>query len=117
MAELVPAEFQDKLNAAGFEYIEGEAVVRTEMGVGQDKVRNRYTTSIDAIRGSIDINKDQITSWKTFFKTTLANGSKTFLFKDPFSLVDTEFQFKGQYSLRPKGGKVFSITFVWEYVP
>ena len=117
MAEIVPVGLQDKLNQAGFQFVPGKASIRTEMDVGLDKVRNRYTTAIDSVNGNIDMNKDDVETWKTFFSTTLANGTKTFLYKDPFTNLDQEFRFVGEYSLKPKGGKVFNVAFIWEYIP
>lgn len=117
MAEIVPGDLQDKLNSAGFSFKQGSTSIRSNMEIGLDKVRQRFTTPINQIQGTVNIVKNDIATLQTWFDTTLAGGSKTFLYEDPFTGLDDEFRFIGEYGIVPLGGINFRVSFTWEYIP
>jgi len=116
MAESFPVSLQDKFNEAGFSFELGDTAMRTSMNVGEDKVRQRYTRAIDKLGGTIELELDDYTDLQTFYRTTLAGGTKTFFFDDPFTQVQSEYRFLRPPQIRPIGGRYFRISFNWEQI-
>lgn len=114
-----PLSLQQKLEADGFTYRFGNTRVGTEMDVGPPKVRSRFTDAVDIYDCQVTLDHDEIATFKTFYKTTLGNGTLPFLFVDPFTAVETAFRFvPGQDpTIRPLGGRVYTLTMSWERLP
>jgi hypothetical protein len=117
MPEDWPAALQECLNESNFSFNKGDSALRSDMDVGPSKVRNRYTTSIDEVQGSINVTTSEYTTFDNFFKNTLANGTKQFYFNHPITQVQTVFRFTGPYQLVSIGGTNFRISFSWEILP
>jgi hypothetical protein len=117
MAVAWPAQIQDCLEEQGFGLQKGETALRTDMDVGPQKVRRRFTKGVDTITGTIVVNKDQYVIFDAFFSTSLAGGILAFTFPHPITKVLTNFRFKGPYQLNPAGGGYFNISMVWEKLP
>ena len=117
MAESWPSGLQDKLNETQFSYAFGKTTLTSTVDVGPAKKRNRYTKEIDALTCSILIEQDDYETFKTFYRTTLSSGVKTFLYDHPFTGVETEFRFVDEPSITPLGGPKLQINMVWEIMP
>lgn len=113
MAQAFPLSLQDKFNEAGFNYEIGNTTVESEVTSGEPKKRQIYTKAIDRVSGTIELEIDEWTTLETFYKTTLAGGSLTFLFDHPLTGVETEYRFVNPPSLRPLGGRYFRVNFNW----
>lgn len=114
-----PSSLQQKMDVDGFQYRFGNTAVVSDMDVGPAKVRNRFTDAIDGYDCQHTIDIDDIAIFKTFYKTTLGNGTLKFTFPDPITGVVTEFRFTpGQTPIfRPLGGRIFTLNMSWEFVP
>ncbi len=114
-----PVSLQQKLEADGFNFRLGNTRVATEMDVGPAKVRSRFTDAVDVYDCQVTLDHDEIATFKTFYKTTLSNGSLPFLFNDPFTAVEEIFRFvPGQDPvIRPLGGRVYTLSMSWEKLP
>lgn len=114
-----PSQLQQKLEEAGFEKRFGSTVVASEMDVGPAKVRQRYTRSVDPYTCQITLDMDEVEIFETFYKTTLGGGTLPFLFDDPFTGDETAFRFVPgtEPSLRPLGGRKFTLSMSWEKMP
>lgn len=114
-----PVSLQQKMDVAGFQKRIGRTRVATEMDVGPAKVRSRFTDAVDVydLQHTLDFN--DIATFETFYKTTLGNGTLPFLFDDPFTLVQTAFRFAPDTdpSIRPLGGRTFTLSMTWERLP
>lgn len=114
-----PASLQQKLEVAGFQYVPGQTRVVSDNAVGPKKVRSRFTDAVDLYQCQVTLDFDEVQTFKTFYKTTLGNGTLPFLFTDPFDLVETSFRFSPEQDpvIRPLGGRVFTLSMVWEKLP
>ena len=110
---------QQKMDVSGFQYRLGKTKVATEMDVGPAKVRSRYTDAVDVYDLQHTLDFTDIATFKTFYKTTLGNGTLPFLFIDPFTEVETAFRFVPDSDpvIRPLGGRTFTLTMSWERLP
>ena len=111
-----PSSLQQLLNESGFKQDIGSTTIKSSMGVGQDKVRRRYTKSIDKFSCSIDIEKNDYLILYNFFNTTLNGGVGTFYYDHPITGVQTVFRFIGTPSFVPMGGTWFKSSFTWEEI-
>lgn len=116
-----PAQLAQKVQAAGFQYAPGQTRIATEMDVGPKKVRSRFTDAVDTYQCQVTLDFDDVQTFKTFYKTTLSNGTLPFLFVDPFDEVEVAFRFTPQQDpvIRPfgNGGREFVLSMDWERLP
>jgi len=117
MAEIFPAELQDKFNEAGFKLELGNTSIQSSVDVGLPKVRQRYTQAIDAMAGTIELNRTDFSILDSFYKITLSGGTKTFSFMHPITQIQSEFRFVNPPSLSPLGGDYFRVSFSWIEIP
>lgn len=117
MPENWPIALQQCLNEVNFSFRKGDTALRSDMDVGPSKVRNRYTTSIDEVQGSINLTTAEYTTFENFFQTTLEGGTKQFYFEHPITKVQTVFRFTGPYQITSLGGGNFQARFTWEILP
>lgn len=115
--ETWPAQFQELLNEESFGYKYGDTTVRSDMDVGPQKVRARYTQGIDTYTCTITLDIDLLDEFEDFYKVTLGNGVRTFEFNDPITQVPSEFQFTEPPDIRPIGGRTFIVNMRWIKVP
>lgn len=114
-----PVSLQQKMDVAGFQYVPGNTRVGTDMDVGPAKIRSRFTDAVDRYDLQHTLDFDDIATFKTFYKTTLGNGTLPFLFEDPFTETEETFRFvAGQDPvIRPLGGRTFILSMSWERMP
>lgn len=112
-----PVSLQQRLNVASFEYRLGKTTLRTDMDAGPAKVRSRFTDAVDVYTCSVLLDYDEIATFKTFYKTTLNNGTEQFLFDDPLTATETAFRFADDPVIRPLGGRTFQLNMIWERMP
>lgn len=111
-----PISLQEKLDVSGFEYIQGNTRVATDMDVGPKKVRARFTDGIDRYQCQVTLDFTDVATFKTFYKTTLGNGTLPFNFDDPFTEQPAVFRFAPDQEpiIRPLGGRTFTLSMSWE---
>jgi hypothetical protein len=114
-----PISLQQKLDVAGFQLRLGNTRIATDMDVGPAKIRSRFTDAVDGYDCQVLLDFTDIATFKTFYKTTLGNGTLPFLFVDPTTEVESVFRFvPGQDPIiRPIGGRVFQLSMSWELMP
>jgi hypothetical protein len=117
MAEAWPVALQQLLNVDNFAVVFGDTLLRSDMDVGLDKVRSRYTSAVDVYSSSIDLDMDDFDTLRDFYKTALSNGSKTFLFVNPLNEETEEFRFIEPPGITPIGGRIFRVNMKWERIP
>ena len=88
-----PVSLQQKLETAGFQKSYGNTRVSSDMAVGPAKVRSRFTDAIDMYSCQITLDFSEVSTFETFYKTTLNNGTLPFTFTDPFTEVSETFRF------------------------
>lgn len=114
-----PVSLQQKLNVDNFTMQYGDTTVTSEVDAGVPKKRSRYTDGMDVYTCSVNLDFADQATLKTFYKTTLANGTKTFAFDDPFTEEPAEFRFAAPPSITPlgNGGRAFKVSMSWEKMP
>lgn len=120
MAEQWPISLQQKINSDNFSLDIGDVTIRTDMEVGPPKVRARATRGTDTYAVSIWVKKGtEYTTFINFYKTTLANGTKTFEFINPITEVNEIFRFIGTPKIGLVGstGNTLQVTMTWEQLP
>lgn len=112
-----PSVLQEYLDEQGFTFEIGSTTIRSSNDVGPDKIRRRFTKSVDTQSSSITIKYDQYQILYDFYNTTLAGGSLTFLYKDQFTSIEEEYRFVSPPRIAPLGGEFFRVTMNWEKMP
>ena len=112
-----PTELEQEFNEQGFNFVKGDTKIRSEIEVGPPKQRNRYTKSFDQITANILICMDNYNVFKSFYETTLDNGTLPFTYFNPLEQAVNTFRFVGSYQIQPLGGRYFTLSFSWEILP
>ena len=68
--------------------------VRSDMDSGPASVRNRFTANTQSVKGSMILTGAQLVTFRTFFKTTLKNGSLSFNWIHPETEAAVVIRFK-----------------------
>ena len=76
----------------------------SQTDVGPAKVRRRYTFAPRVLSGQLVLNAQQAIEFQTFYDTTLAGGTLTFNWEDPFTDAPVEMRFKSRGKLQLFGG-------------
>lgn len=66
----------------------------TDMDSGPASVRNRFTAITQTAKGSMILTGSQLTTFNTFFRTTLNHGSLSFYWIHPFTESTATMRFK-----------------------
>lgn len=114
MAQLWPTSLQQKLSEANFSYEIADTALRTDMDIGPQKVRRRFTRGINSLTGSIYLTTSEYTQFYNFYNTTLNGGVLTFEFNHPITQDLKEWRFKGPARVSSIGGGNFTVQFSWE---
>jgi len=119
MAETWPPQLQETFNVDGFTYTYGTTVIRSKSDVGPDKVRRISTRPVNRVQGTIWLTYDEKAIFDTFYNTTIAGGSKTFEYEDPFTQTLTIYRFVSDPIIRPigSGGRNYSVSLDLEIMP
>lgn len=108
-----PTGLQDKLNSSDFGMNFGETNVRSQMETGPYKVRKRFTRALDVINCSILMNRSEYATFRTFYDTSLSNGTLAFTYLHPLTNAMTDFKFSGPPSIRFIQGNHFQVSMNW----
>lgn len=90
-----PATLPQRLSAdASVQDDESRAI--TDMDSGPASVRNRFTAITQKVKGSMLLTGSQLTTFNTFFRTTLKHGALSFSWIHPFTEETVTIRFKGK---------------------
>lgn len=117
MAQIWPGTLQQLVSEANFGMAIGETVLRTDMEVGPQKTRRRFTKPVNSFTTSIYLTLAQYNTFYTFYNTTLNGGSLAFTFNHPITQVPTDFRFKSPPKVSSIGGGNFIAAMEWEELP
>ena len=70
-----------------------QGFIRTPTSTGPGKSRKRFSATADYITGQMNMNRAQMTTFKTFYKTTLGEGASAFTMEDPATGSNSIFRF------------------------
>lgn len=112
-----PAQLQQRVNVNSFGVELGDTLLRSQMDIGPDKVRSRFTSGVDKYTWSVNLDYDDYSVLTVFFKTTLSNGALPFELEDPMTGITAAFRFTKPPSIRPLGGRTFTVEAQLEKLP
>lgn len=112
-----PSTLQQCLESSGFGYSFGDTRLRSSTGVGPAKVRNTATKSVNPLKGTIFLDKDQYNTLYNFYFTTLVNGTLTFTLLHPITKEAIEVRFVNTPSFVHIGGTKFQVSLDLEEMP
>jgi len=100
-----PLTLPQVLLVDGFQSALPENIIRTAMSVGPVKTRRRDVAATWPVQGNINLQKEQLATLTTFFRSTLADGALPFDWVDPITDSAVTFLFKTapKYSALGKG--------------
>ena len=101
---------------AGYNQQADDAVIRTKMEAGADKLRSRYTTPIEKYGVSMLITYAERTSLEAFYNTTLQRGICSFNYTDPIDTTSYEYRFVGTPRYSSAGGLRLLVEMTWEKI-
>lgn len=105
-----PTQLPDCLTMQSYGETIESAVIATAMDAGPDFRRKRPTVQPQPIHGSIVVTDDQLATFVTFFRSTLAGGVKPFDWKHPVTGDNCTMYFDGKPTVKPLGAKVFRVS-------
>jgi len=98
-------------------------VLRSEMETGPAKQRARFTAAVRQYVSSIIVTQAQLSTFDTFYETTLGQGADAFTWQDPETDVSASLRFMGEPEvtmLRPNAtasSRLYRITMELEKLP
>lgn len=112
-----PSGLPQSLLLGDFKETQPDLVIRTEMDAGPHKVRRRFTAGVTKISGSQRLTKSQVSTFETFYNTTLLGGSLRFTWKDPLGGTSAEIRFVSTPVISAHGIDDFAIEMELEILP
>lgn len=113
----LPASFQ----ADGYEEGGKENMLRSNMDAGPAKMRRRFTAAVRPVQGIIVVDETQLATFKTFYGTTLKDGSLPFDWHEHLPAGDATvatFRFVAPYRARAiEGQQAYEISMQLEITP
>lgn len=83
MVDIWPTGLPQKLLLSGSSLGVGDGLIETQPDIGPPISRRRATAVVRPLTGSMMLSDAQITTFETFFFTTILRGSLAFNFPDP----------------------------------
>lgn len=114
-----PETLPQKLLVDGFSSQLPTGSIRVEMDSGPAFQRQRYTSSVEPIQGSIWVTKGQYQTFKNFYVTSLAQGSLPFNWVHPITeeTVEMQFDVSNPPRISAKSGILFRVDMNLEVLP
>lgn len=88
-----PGTLPDEPLLAGYGERPPATGLRTAMDAGPAKQRNRFTAGVRKFRFTLDLTRDQVAAFDTFFNVTLEGGTMAFTWIHPRTLAAVSFRF------------------------
>jgi hypothetical protein len=108
MSELWPSTLQELVNT-DFEETPIPSYISTDMEIGPPKKRVRFTRQRYSVIYTIWVDKNDYETFFTWFESTMAFGSKSFLFTHPITGETKEYIFKNMPTVETIGPLNWSI--------
>jgi hypothetical protein len=102
-------------NPSGYSEKAGRNTIRTPPDSGPAKSRRRFTKSVKTGRMEFFLTLDQMATMKTFYETTLKDGSLSMDFNHPWTGVLTEMYITEPPDFNSDGPLMVRATFPVEY--
>jgi hypothetical protein len=100
-----PGTLPQQFEQDGYHEIFPEAWIRSNMDIGPDKIRKRYTAAIKQFSGQMFLTPTQAAALFTFWETTTDYGTIPFDWTHPRTGAAEEVRFLAPPELRAQEGK------------
>lgn len=115
MAQAWPADLPDCPQTWEEEPV--DVLIHTDVDIGPQKVRRRFTGGITRVRVTWTLRKEVYNALMLFWGTQLQQGVERFNFVHPYTGIDTEYYFLEPPKLKYLGPSAFQIQCIWETAP
>lgn len=113
-----PAGLPQNFDTDSYSETRQDGVVRTPMENGPDKVRLRFTSTVERVTGTVTVVGSDVETFWTFYETDTLYGSVAFDWTHPRTGAATSFRFVSPPSVSPApGGVHFVISLDLEILP
>ena len=117
MAELWPSDLPQFVQADSFENSIQDTNIVSNNDVGPKKIRRRFTEPTEIITHTMWMSRDEVISFRDYYKVNLKNGSATFKFIHPIFNVEAEWRFQTPPKYTNLGGNNFKVMMEWMMMP
>jgi len=111
-----PVALPQKPLQDGFSSAKVDGRIRTQMSEGPEKVRRRFTATPEELTCAFHLNTAQLSTFNTFFETTLAGGSLTYNWNHPVTGVLSVCRIKDMPAISSAGSE-WQVALVVEVLP
>ena len=101
-----PATLPQLVSVVGYRERPPQTVVRTQMDVGPDKIRQRSSAGTREVQGELDLTEAQVEILDDFFVNDLSHGALDFDWVDPRNQAAYELRFVNRPTYQPVGSSV-----------
>lgn len=101
----------------GYQEIMPNAVIRTAMDVGPEKVRRRTTAAVRRFRLSYSMTNAEVETLNTFYNTTIEGGVLTFTMDNPRTGVTKTYRIQSPPEVTTITGIYFRVNCSFEELP
>lgn len=111
-----PSTLPTELLQQGYNQSSPDLLLKSSVDVGPAKVRRRVTSGVEEVSGNLLLTKTELGYLRTFYDTTLLNGSLRFTWREPVTLVSKEFRFTNPPKWSMTSG-YYTVTLELEMLP
>jgi len=115
MAQTWPPSLPDYFLGEGYSESPKDSVIRTANDIGLESLRNRYTTTITEINGSMHLTQVQVDTLNDFYANTL-NAVLTFDMINPITSAVRELRFRAPPQFSSLAGEYYTVVMSLETV-
>jgi len=112
-----PAGIPQKFDQDQFSYKPEDNLIRSDMEMGPEKTRPRFTASRTFISGSMEMTVAEWTTLLSFYESTLVYGSLEFDWSDPVDGTNASFRFREPPGIVSTRGDLFTVSINVEQMP
>ena len=100
-----------------FQEVTPDALVRTRMDTGPEKVRRRFTAAVRPFKMQLGLTTAQVATLDTFYITTLEHGSLAFDWVHPRTSTSCSMRFKNTITYKRLGPDLWTAAFEVDLLP
>lgn len=112
-----PEGLNAPVDLSGYTEVFPDTRLKVSMGAGPAKYRQRTSAASYDITYKLALNAAMLTTFRTFYVSTIFGGSMPFNWVHPRSNEPLVFTFKGPPAVSPAGKQQYEVTFTLEVQP
>jgi len=104
-------------DVGGYQETMPDAVIRSPMDVGPDKVRRRTSAAVRKFKLTYSMTPTQLATLDTFFNTTVEGGALTFTMDNPRTAITETYRFMAPPDINAISGAYYRVNCSFEELP